>query len=160
PQLGNMTFGTSVAQGVAQLDAAIRSQISHGNSVVVVGYSQSATIANNEIQALMSLGSSAPNPNNLSFVLFGNPNNPDGGLLTRFPGFSIPFLNVEFNGATPPNSPYPTSIYTAQYDGIAHAPQYPLNVVSDLNAFLGYFFVHNTYPFLSPEQVANAVPLP
>ena len=66
---------------------------------------------------------------------------------------------MAFNGATPPNSPYPTSIYTIQYDGIADAPQYPLNVVSDLNAFLGYFFVHGNYPFLTPDQVASAVQL-
>ena len=92
-------------------------------------------------------------------MLAGNPNNPDGGLLERFNGFYIPFLDVHFNGATPPNSPYPTSIYTIQYDGIADAPQYPLNVVSDLNAFLGYFVVHSNYPNLTPDQVANAVPL-
>ena len=76
----------------------------------------------------------------LSFMLIGDPNNPVGGILERFPGFYIPFLDVAFNGATPPNSPYPTTIYTIQYDGIADLPQYPLNVVSDLNAFLGYFF--------------------
>ena len=93
-------------------------------------------------------------------MLAGNPNNPVGGLLERFHGFYIPFLDVPFNGATPPNSPYPTSIYTIQYDGIADAPQYPLNVVSDLNAFLGYFVLHNTYPILTPAQVANAVLLP
>ena len=92
-------------------------------------------------------------------MLVGDPNNPDGGLLERFPGFYIPFLNVHFNGATPPNSPYPTSIYTIQYDGIADAPQYPLNVVSDLNAFLGYFVLHSNYPFLTPDQVAGAVQL-
>ena len=92
-------------------------------------------------------------------MLAADPNNPDGGLLERFKGFDIPFLNVHFNGATPPNSPYPTSIYTIQYDGIADAPQYPLNIVSDLNAFLGYFVLHSTYPFLTPEQVAGAVQL-
>ena len=89
----------------------------------------------------------------------GDPNNPDGGLLERFTGFYIPILDVKFNGATPPNSPYPTDIYTIQYDGIADAPQYPLNVVSDLNAFLGYFIVHSNYPTLTASQVANAVHL-
>lgn len=161
PNLGNMTFGTSVNQGVGLLHSAILDQINTQNhSVVVFGYSQSATIINNEIRNLLAMGSSAPNPGDLSFVMIGNPNNPDGGLLSRFPGFYIPFLNVPFNGATPPNSPYPTYMYTAQYDGIAHAPQYPLNFVSDLNAFLGYFFVHNTYPFLDPNTVANAIALP
>jgi hypothetical protein len=159
PQLGNLTFSQSVAEGVTLLNNAINQQITTmGNSVVVFGYSQSATIATNEITALMAMGS--PHVGDLSFVLIGDPNNPVGGLLERFPGFYIPFLDVLFNGATPPNSPYPTTIFTAQYDGIADAPQYPLNVLSDLNAFAGYFFVHTTYPMLTPTQVGNAVPLP
>jgi PE-PPE domain/PE family len=160
PQLGGLTFGQSVAQGVSLLDSGIKAQLAQGNNVVVFGYSQSATVATDEIRALMAMGSGAPASSQLSFILAGDPNNPDGGLLERFPGFYIPILDVAFNGATPPNSPYPTSIYTIQYDGIADAPQYPLNVVSDLNAFLGYFFVHGNYPFLTPDQVAGAVPLP
>jgi PE-PPE domain/PE family len=160
PQLGGLTFQQSVAQGVAALDAGIKAQLNAGNSVVVFGYSQSAAIATDEIRALMGLpAGQQPSGSQLSFVLVGDPNNPDGGLLERFAGFYIPFLDASFNGATPPNSPYPTAIYTAQYDGIADAPQYPLNVVSDVNAFLGYFYVHSTYPTLTASQVANAVPL-
>jgi hypothetical protein len=158
PQLGNETFGTSVTQGVSLLNKGISHQINDlGNKVVVFGYSQSATVATDEIRNLMAAGS--PFQGDLSFVLVGNPNNPDGGLLERFTGFDIPFLNVHFNGATPPNSPYPTSIYTIQYDGIADAPQYPLNILSDANAIGGYFVVHSTYPMLTPQQVAGAVHL-
>ncbi|BBZ46380.1 PE family protein [Mycobacterium parmense] len=159
PQLGNLTFGQSLAQGIPLLHNAITTTLTNPlNSAVVFGYSQSATIATYEINALMAAGS--PYTGQLSFVLVGNPNNPVGGILERFPGFYIPFLDVAFNGATPPNSPYPTSIFTAQYDGIADLPQYPLNLVSDLNAFMGYFFVHDQYPMMSAGQVANAVPLP
>ncbi|WP_068176750.1 PE-PPE domain-containing protein [Mycobacterium sp. UM_CSW] len=159
PNLGNMTFGQSVAKGVTLLNNAINSTLSNpNNSAVVFGYSQSATIATNEIRNLMAAGS--PYQGHLNFVLIGDPNNPVGGILERFPGFYIPFLDVAFNGATPPNSPYPTSIYTYQYDGIADAPQYPLNLVSDLNALMGYFFVHGQYPLLTATQVGTAVPLP
>jgi PE-PPE domain/PE family len=158
-QLGNMTFGQSVTKGVALLNSAIAGLLSDpSNSAVVFGYSQSATIATDEIRALMAAGS--PYQGQLSFVLVGNPNNPVGGILERFPGFYIPFLDVAFNGATPPNSPYPTSIYTIQYDGIADAPQYPLDVLSDVNAVMGYFFVHSNYPTLTATQVGNAVLLP
>ncbi len=161
PGLGNMTFGQSVAKGVTLLNNALfgpTGVITQGNSAVVFGYSQSATIATNEINALMAAAS--PNTGQLSFVLIGDPNNPVGGILERFPGFYIPFLDVAFNGATPPNSPYPTSIYSIQYDPIANMPQYPLNLVSDLNAFMGYFFLHGNYPDLTATQVAGAVPLP
>jgi hypothetical protein len=159
PNLGNMTFGQSVAKGVTLLNNAINSTLSNqNNSAVVFGYSQSATIATNEIRNLMAAGS--PYQGHLNFVLIGDPNNPVGGILERFPGFYIPLLDVAFNGATPPNSPYPTSIYTYQYDGIADAPQYPLNLVSDLNALMGYFFVHGQYPLLTATQVGTAVQLP
>ena len=158
PTLGNLTFGQSVAQGVSLLNASITANISPGHNVVVFGYSQSAAIATEEIRALMAAGS--PDTSQLSFVLVGNPNNPNGGLLERFPGFYVPFLDVAFNGATPPNSPYPTSVYTQQYDGFADFPQYPLNVISDVNAIMGCSTVHTTYPLLTPTQVADAVPLP
>ncbi|OBA83974.1 PE family protein [Mycobacterium sp. 1164966.3] len=161
PNLGNLTFGQSVSQGVTLLDNALQGPtgvLTQGNSAVVFGYSQSATIATNEIRALMAAGS--PYQGQLSFVMIGDPNNPVGGILERFPGFYIPFLDVPFNGATPPNSPYPASVYTIQYDGVANAPQYPLNPVSDLNAVMGYFYLHHTYPDLTAAQVANAVQLP
>jgi len=158
PTLGNLTFGQSVAQGLPLLNSAITANISPGRNAVVFGYSQSAAIATEEIRALMAAGS--PDTSQLSFVLVGDPNNPNGGLLERFPGFYVPFLDVAFNGATPPNSPYPTTIYTLQYDGFADFPQYPLNVVSDVNAIMGCSTVHTAYPTLTATQVADAVPLP
>jgi len=162
PQLGNLTLGQSVSQGVTLLNNALVGPtgiITQGNSAVTVGYSQSAIIQNNEITALLALPSAQqPSPSQLSFIMLGDPNNPDGGLLARFPGFYIPVLDVPFNGATP-QSPWHTEVYTIQYEGGADFPRYPLNVLSDLNAIAGAAH-HGTYPFLTPSQVANAVPLP
>ena len=161
PSLGNLTFGQSVAQGVNLLNTALvgpTGVLTQGNSALVVGYSQSDTVATNEISALMAAGS--PFQGQLSFMLLADPNNPVGGIFERFPGFYIPFLDVPFNGATPPNSPYPTSIFAIQYDGIPNAPQYPLDIVSDANAVAGAFVLHGTYPTLTAAQVANAVTLP
>ncbi len=159
PQLGNLTYDQSVAQGDTLLNNKLNSLLSTPtNSAVVFGFSQSAEIASNEITALMAAGS--PYQGQLSFMLTGDTNNPVGGILERFPGFYIPFGDVAFNGATPPNSPYPTTIYTIQYDGVADAPQYPLNVLSDVNAVMGYHYVHYMYPDLTATQVGNAVSLP
>lgn len=36
----------------------------------------------------------------------------------------------------------PTAIYTIEYDGFADFPQYPINVISDINAFAGIIFLH------------------
>lgn len=161
PNLGSLTFAQSVTKGVGLLNSQLTTLLSNStNGAVVFGYSQSATIATNEINALLALPTNLqPLPNQLSFMLVGNPNNPVGGLLARFPGFYIPGLDVPFNGATP-QSPWHTSIYTIQYDGIADTPQYPLNLVADLNAFMGYFAVHSSYPDLTAAQLANAVHLP
>ncbi len=158
PITGNLTFGQSVTRGVTLLNNAINATINPTTSAVVFGYSQSATIATNEINALMAMGS--PHANQLSFVLASNPNNPDGGILERFPGFYIPFLDVPFNGATPPNSPYPTYMYSIQYEGVANAPQYPLHVLSDINAVMGYYYLHSNYEHLTATQVGSALPLP
>jgi hypothetical protein len=116
----------------------------------------------------------------LQFLLIGDPNNPNGGLLERFNGFetttgttvqdelNLPTVGVSFSGATPDDS-YTTSIYTLEYDGLADFPRYPINFFSDLNAFLGFAEIHGTYlnaadPALgngpSPEQIADATPLP
>ncbi|OBK14149.1 PE family protein [Mycobacterium asiaticum] len=156
PALGTMTYAESVARGVAQLNTAINQQMAiASNNVAVFGYSQSASIVHNEIVNLMAAGS--PYQDRLAFIMAAAGNNPNGGLLSRFPGFYIPGLDVLFNGATPANNPYETFIYTAQYDGIAHVPQYPLNVLADVNALMGYFYVHGNYPELLST---NAVPLP
>jgi hypothetical protein len=155
--LGTLTFGQSVAQGVTLLDGAIKSQLGMGNNVVVFGYSQSATIVNNEINSLIASGFG--HTSNISFIQIGDPNTPNGGILSRFPGFYIPVLDVLFNGAQP-SSPYNTTIYTAQYDGIANAPQYPIHILSDINAVMGYFFVHGQYPDMTSAMIQNAVHLP
>jgi hypothetical protein len=159
PNLGNLTFDQSVGQGVTDLNNAITA-VPTGQDIVVFGYSQSATIATDEMRSLMANPATAPDPSHLSFVLIGDPNNPDGGILERFAGLCIPGLGVSFNGATPPDTPFPTDIYSLQYDGIADAPQFPIDPASDANAIAGYFYLHGTYPTLTVAQLATVVALP
>jgi hypothetical protein len=89
--------------------------------------------------------------------------NPNGGIFARFPGFpagtnlSLPSLGFTFYGATPSNTIYPTNIYTLEYDGFADFPQYPINLISDLNAFAGIYYVHGTYPG-NPSALPPATP--
>lgn len=158
PGLGNMTYAQSVAKGVTLLNNAINAQVTGGKDVITFGYSQSASIVNNEILNLMAAGS--PRQGDLAFILAAAGNNPNGGILARFPGFYLPILDVPFNGALPANNPYETYVYTAQYDGVAHAPQYPLNILADVNALMGYFYVHGNYPTISATDFSHAVPLP
>jgi hypothetical protein len=156
PQLGALTLGQSIHAGVPLLNQAITTEIANGNKVLVWTTSQSSTVATNEIRNLMAAGS--PYTDKLSFILTGNPNNPDGGLFERFAGLYIPGLDLPFNGATPPNGPYPIQVFTNQYDGISDFPEYPLNVVSDTNAVFGFLFGAHDYapyaPYSTPIQLA------
>lgn len=156
----NLTFDESAATGASYLHAAITQQLADGNRVVVAGFSQGASVATLEMRHLQSLPiDSRPSPEDLSFVLLGNPNNPNGGILARFPGLYIQSVGLTFNGATPVTE-YPTTVYTTQYDGFADFPQYPLNVVADVNALLGISYSHSLYYGLTPDQVAAGVVLP
>lgn len=65
------------------------------------GYSQSALIATLEMQQLTANYSQTAPGSPLSFVLTGNEMNPNGGLLSRFPGLTLPILGVDFPPATP-----------------------------------------------------------
>jgi hypothetical protein len=144
----SMTFDASVSQGVQILDSAIKQQIAGGNSVAVFGVSESAVISSLEMKNLAAMGAGAPTANQLGFTLVGDQMNPNGGILARFPGFpagqplQLPSWGLTFYGATPPNTIYPTNVYTLEYDGFADFPQYPINVISDLNAFVGILNVH------------------
>ena len=79
-------------------------------------------------------------------MLSGDPNLPNGGFFARFPGLYIPILDWTLNGPAPTDTQFDTVEITRQYDFMADFPLYPLNGISLLNAFLGFFYVH-TYPF-------------
>jgi hypothetical protein len=173
---------TSVGQGVTILENAINSNLAADDASTVFGYSQSSIIATQVMELLDSSGTpgggSIPS-DDLQFLLIGDPNNPNGGLLERFNGFettsghtvpdqlNLPTLGAAFDGATPSDD-YVTNIYTLEYDGLADFPRYPLDFFSDLNAVLGLELIHGTYlnqgfgetTGPTAEQIANATLLP
>ncbi|ARG59490.1 PE-PPE domain-containing protein [Mycobacterium kansasii] len=163
-QIKDLPLTQSVTTGVQILHDALfgpQGMITAGGNVAVLGYSQSAILSSMEMRQLILQGS--PNTANLSFTLLGNPMAPNGGLLSRFPGLSMPAMGLEFYGATPSNSGYQLSQYTLQYDGFADFPRYPINFLADLNAFMGIQFVHTDYSYLDPNNLPpgyNLVELP
>lgn len=165
-----LPLDTSMAQGLTLVDAALKQQLAAGHKVDLYGYSQSATISSLEERNLLALPvGERPSPDQLTFTLLGDPNNPNGGMLQIFDlpalqdaegnGPTIPSLGVTFDGATP-DSIYSTTIYTLEYDGFADFPRYPLNLLADLNAVFGIQYVHDQYPMLAPEQLDDAHILP
>jgi PE-PPE domain len=160
----SLTVDASEAQGAQILDDAITGQIAGGNvdaanPVVVFGYSQSSAMSTFTMQQLQAQG--VPS-DDVHFVLVGDTAAPNGGLLERFdlPGadISVPSFGITFGNPTPADL-YPTDIYTLEYDGFADFPQYPIDPLSDLNAFAGMIYEHLTYLDLDPGQIANAIPL-
>lgn len=155
----SLTFDTSIAEGMQRLNSAIMNLHAAGKDAVVFGLSQSSTVATLEMRYLQSLPAALrPGTDELSFVLVANPNRPDGGLLSRFTGLSIPLMGFTFNGATPANL-YPTVDYAIQYDGAADFPQYPLNLLATANALAGFAYIHPSYA-LSAAQFASGVVQP
>jgi PE-PPE domain/PE family len=153
----DLTLDISLARGVTQLDNAINLAISPGGgNIAVLGYSQSAILASMAMPQLLAQGYS---PSQINFTLLGDISNPNGGVFPRFPGLSIPSLGITFGTATPSND-FPTTIWTQEYDGFADFPQYPINLLSDLNALFGIIYVHGTYPTLTATQLGSAFLLP
>ena len=172
---GMPDLSSSVGQGDAILESTIAANIANNDTSTVFGYSQSSTIVSYVMQQLEAEGVSQ---NDVQFLLVGDPNAPNGGLFERFNGFelssgqtvpdplSIPSLGAVFDTATPADD-YVTNIYSLEYDGFADFPRYPIDFLSDLNAFLGIATIHGTYlnggvdgSGPTAEQIASALLLP
>ncbi len=145
PFIGTMTYDRSVAAGVIDLNTALQNQLSNhpGDSVVIFGYSQSAEIATVEKRNFVN-DPTAPPTDQVSFVLIGNPDRPNGGIGERF--YPLSFLGATADGATPTDTGYQTTDIAFQYDPVADFPQYPIDILADVNALIGFLDVHATYP--------------
>ena len=132
---------TRFEAGVDDLEAAMAA---NGNDkLVIYGNSQGAGIANVVKRKLAEqYPTGTEGAPDIEFVLGGDPNLPNGGLLARFPGLYIPILDMTFNGPAPTDTQFKTVEINRQYDGFSDFPLYPLNFVADLNAVLGVFYVH------------------
>jgi hypothetical protein len=172
PGSGPMTYDESVGAGLQDLDNCIKATEcdfapdvgsaapAADDNFVVFGYSQSATIETLEKRRLAAEYSTGDGPN-VSFVLLGNGNRPNGGYLARGPqGFTIPFGftfgGATFSGPTPTNTQYNTVDVAGQYDPWADAPLNPFNVPARLNAaFSGYVHLNYENVSLTDPNVIN-----
>lgn len=176
---GFPALSSSVGQGMAILESTIAADQAAGDASTVFGYSQSSTIASYVMEQLDPSGTPQTGALDPQFLLVADPSNPNGGALERFAGFettsgqtvsdplSLPSLGFVFDNATPADD-YVTSIYSLEYDGFTDFPRYPIDFLSDLNAFLGIATLHGLYlngyepgnggP--TAEEIANATLLP
>ncbi len=173
PVFGPRTFDASVADGAHNLSNCVvgRNCIAHAvdpavapgtGDYIVFGYSQSARVATVEKRNLIAqyrnpdgtwqpMIDAAGDEIDASFVLIGNPNRPNGGILERFNGLYLPIIDVTNDGATPTDScdgtvcHLPTVDISRQYDGWSDFPVRPLNVLATLNAIAGTALIHTDY---------------
>lgn len=146
PYYGTLPIAESIMQGIAVLDTCLSSAVCAYNpdigstapsltdSFVVYGYSQSAYIALAEKAALAAEYTIGEGPT-ISFVVTGNSTRPNGGLTTRTSPTSASSTDTQFA----------TVDIAIQYDGIADAPLNNLNLLADLNAYMGLLLLHPTY---------------
>ena len=170
-------ISSSVGQGASIVQSTVLGEQAVDNASTVFGYSQGSTLNGIAMELLDPSGTPQTGPLDPKFLLIADPSNPNGGLLERFNGFettsgqtvsdplNLPSLGISFDGATPADD-YTTTIYSLEYDGFADFPRYPLNFLSDLNAFLGIADLHGTYLNAAagevgptPADIANAVHL-
>ena len=155
PALDGLTDQQTIDEATTELNTAI-TQTYAGDKIVDLSYSESTIAATQEMIALDAEQGQAgvPSPDSLSFVMLGDLNNPNGGILERLSGLNP---GIDYYTATPSDTPYPTEIYTIQYDGVADFPQYPTDILADLNAVMGYTTAHLEYSTLTPAELATAV---
>jgi hypothetical protein len=149
----------TVANGLADLQGAMAAQqlADPGAPYVIEGYSQSALIAVDEEEQLASMTAAGQSVPDVTVALFGSGNRPNGGIYERLDGLYVPGVEVDANGAEPTDLGVPTIDVADQYDGLADVPQYPANLVADLNDLLGIVYVHTSYgdgavPGLFPDS--------
>ena len=141
--LFDLTTNQSVRAGVADLEQAMA--LYGNNNLVIYGYSQGAVVTS-QVRRKLAAQYPAGTAPDIDFVLGGDFDVPNGGLHARFPGLYIPFLDWSFDGPEPTDTQFDTVVVTRQYDGVSDFPLYPLNVIADLNALLGFLYVHS-HPF-------------
>jgi hypothetical protein len=148
----------SLQTGVADLQAAMAHQqlVDPGQPYLIEGYSQGAILVADEKDALADMKAAGQPIPNVTMALFGSPNRPDGGLLERFDGLYVPGVELSANGAEPTDTGIPTIDISGQYDAAADFPQYPINLLADLNAVLGLIYVHGDYGGLDQSVIPGA----
>ncbi|BBX27501.1 PE-PPE domain-containing protein [Mycolicibacterium alvei] len=131
-----------------------------GEKVTVIGVSQGTQVAEIARTQMAKDPNYVANADNYEFVFIGDPYQPNGGILARFTSWSsLPVLGdiFPFGRPGPSDSPFTTTYYQNQYDGIADFPAY-FNVLSLANAIAGTPLGH-TFPgyVLEYPDAPNAV---
>lgn len=159
--LSGAKWNVSVASGVQSLNDQIGA-VDPADDIVIFGYSQGATVSS-IVKRQLAQDNGGVIPDRYSFVLIGNPNRPNGGLFERLAALgTVPILDATFGQPTPTDTTVLPAVNTTdiafQYDGVADFPKYPINLLADLNAVAGFWYIHGTYLAPKGSDPATATP--
>ncbi|MGB3483039.1 MAG: PE-PPE domain-containing protein [Mycobacterium sp.] len=110
--------------------------------IAVVGYSSGALVVIREMKALDGLSEDVLASDQIQFLVFGSPQRPNGGIYTRFPGFT--FGDIVFEEPNP-DTRFELTDISYEYDPISDFPAFPLLPLTLVNAALGFHYLHVTY---------------
>lgn len=127
----------SISNGVANLNAALRST---PGQKIVLAHSQGAQVASRWMRK-HAKDPAAPKPNELTFVLFGNPLRSDGK------GYIIgrPEVGGTEGAPTPTDTPWHIIDVARRYEGWADWPGDKAHSMAQANANAGKFLFHPDY---------------
>jgi len=137
----------SIPSGVADIDAAIRAT---PGPIIVLAYSQGAQVASEWMREHAD-DATAPGPDRLTFVLFGNPLRASGGDKVGKPTRRTTGL------ATPTDTPWHIVDVARRYDGWADSPTDKNNREAVRNADLGKLLIHPHYEGVDLDDAALTV---
>lgn len=153
--LSGAKWNVSVASGVTNLQkelAALAPDPSAGD-ITIFGYSQGASVSSIE-KSVLAASLTEAEKTHYSFVFIGNPERPNGGIFERLAALgTVPILDATFGLPSQTNTGIQTTDIAFQYDGVADFPEYPINLLADLNALAGFAYVHPSY--LTPDGAAT-----
>lgn len=141
PLVGTKTLDESVNEGKNKALELIYGY-DDGGKVTLVGVSQGAVVMYRTKQALVADHTDGIDPNEISVLTYGDPVNPDGGLLSKFDRYNINIPGFTPATHTPGEGAYVT--FAIEYDLIADAPD-NLNPLSWANAAMGALYDHPSY---------------
>lgn len=160
-------FDVSVDDGVQNLTAALTSlkKLGYNGNLVIAGYSQGARVvtiskmqfANGDWKGLVDQITAGGGT--VEFVYIGNPDRPNGGILSRFGVLGhIPILDVTTGLPTPTTTPFKTKDWAIRWEGIADFPQYLLNPLAVVNSVMGFYYDHGTYLAINGKSDPGETP--
>lgn len=128
PFNGTLTLGQSVAVGLENMDAAIRS--TPGPKIVVAA--SGTTLVVNQVMRRLAIDPAAPPADELSFVVLGD---ADRGAFKGLQGITLPIF--EYTVPAIPTTKYDVMVVAGEYDGIGDWPDRWWNPLAVLNALAG-----------------------